>query len=137
MEERMSEANGSSNGRARLDDGKVRVAIIGDGNCANSLLQGREYYKDAPDDKFVPGLMHVNLGGYHVHDIEFTAAFDVDKGKVGEDLADAIWAHPNDTTKCADVPKTGITVSRGMTHDGIGKYLSQVVEKAPGSTDDI
>ena len=133
----MSTTNGSSNGRARLDDGKVRVAIIGVGNCANSLLQGREYYKDAPDDKFVPGLMHVNLGGYHVRDIEFTAAFDVVKGKVGEDLADAMWAHPNDTIKFADVPKTGIKVSRGMTHDGIGKYLSQVVEKAPGETDDI
>ena len=100
----MSEANGSSNGRARLDDGKVRVALIGVGNCANSLLQGREYYKDAPDDQFVPGLMHVNLGGYHVRDIEFTAAFDVVKGKVGEDLSDAMWAHPNDTIKFADVP---------------------------------
>jgi myo-inositol-1-phosphate synthase len=133
----MSEANGSSNGRARLDDGKVRVALIGVGNCANSLLQGREYYKDAPDDQFVPGLMHVNLGGYHVRDIEFTAAFDVVKGKVGEDLSDAMWAHPNDTIKFADVPKTGIKVSRGMTHDGIGKYMSQVVEKAPGPTDDI
>jgi myo-inositol-1-phosphate synthase len=129
--------NGNSNGRARLDDGKVRVAIIGVGNCANSLLQGREYYKDADDDKFVPGLMHVNLGGYHIRDIEFTAAFDVVKGKVGEDLADAMWAHPNNTIKFADVAKTGIKVSRGMTHDGIGKYLSEVVEKAPGATDDI
>jgi myo-inositol-1-phosphate synthase len=127
----------SSNGKARLDDGKVRVAIVGVGNCANSLLQGREYYKDAPDDQFVPGLMHVNLGGYHVSDIEFTAAFDVVKGKVGEDLADAMWAHPNDTIKFATVPKTGVKVSRGMTHDGLGKYLSQIVEKAPGKTDDI
>ena len=81
--------------------------------------------------------MHVNLGGYHIRDIEFTAAFDVVKGKVGEDLADAMWAHPNDTIKFADVPKTGIKVSRGMTHDGIGKYLSEIVEKAPGKTDDI
>ena len=127
----------TTNGRARLDDGKVRVAIIGVGNCANSLLQGVEYYKDAPDDQFVPGLMHVNLGGYHVRDVEFTAAFDVVKGKVGEDLADAIWAHPNDTIKFADVPQTGIKVSRGMTHDGLGKYLSQVVEKAHGKTDDV
>jgi myo-inositol-1-phosphate synthase len=127
----------STNGRAHLDDGKVRVAIIGVGNCANSLLQGVEYYKDAPDDHFVPGLMHVNLGGYHVRDVEFTAAFDVAKGKVGADLADAIWAHPNDTIKFADVPQTGIKVSRGMTHDGLGKYLSQVVEKAPGKTDDV
>ena len=127
----------STNGRARLDDGKVRVAIIGVGNCANSLLQGIEYYKNAPDDKFVPGLMHVNLGGYHIRDIEVVAAFDVVKGKVGVDLADAIWAHPNDTIKFAEVPKTGIEVSRGMTHDGLGKYLSQVVEKAHGKTDDV
>src|SRR6201984_2850183 len=118
-------------------NGKVRVAIIGVGNCANSLLQGVEYYKDAALDQFVPGLMHVDLGGYHISDIEFTAAFDVVKGKVGQDLADAIWAHPNDTMKFADVPKTGIRVSRGMTHDGIGKYLSQVVEKANGETDDV
>ena len=96
-----------------------------------------QYYKDAPDDQFVPGLMHVNLGGYHISDIEFTAAFDVVKGKVGVDLADAIWAHPNDTIKFADVKKTGVTVSRGMTHDGIGKYLAEVVEKAPGDTDDV
>src|SRR4051795_7907428 len=133
----MSTNGNHTNGRARLDDGKVRVAIIGVGNCANSLLQGREYYKDAPDDQFVPGLMHVNLGGYHISDIEFTAAFDVVKGKVGEDLADAIWAHPNDTIKFAEVPKTGIEVSRGMTHDGIGKYLGEIVEKAPGETDDV
>ena len=132
----MSDSNGHRTG-TRLDDGKVRVAIVGVGNCANSLLQGVEYYKDAPDDQFVPGLMHVNLGGYHVRDIEFTAAFDVVKGKVGEDLADAMWAHPNDTIKFADVPKTGVKVSRGMTHDGLGKYLSQIVEKAPGETDDI
>src|SRR5882672_1515190 len=126
----------SSNGK-RPDDGKVRVAIIGVGNCANSLLQGREYYKDAPDDQFVPGLMHVNLGGYHISDIEFTAAFDVVQGKVGVELADAIWAHPNDTIKFADVAKTGITVNRGMTLDGIGKYLSEIVEKDERPTDDI
>ena len=120
----MAATNGSTNGKARSKD-KVRVAIIGVGNCANSLLQGVEYYKDADRDAFVPGLMHVDLGGYHISDIEFTAAFDVVKGKVGVDLADAIWAHPNDTIKFADVPKTGITVSRGMTHDGIGKYLSR------------
>src|SRR5262249_32295882 len=130
----MSEKNGSTNGRPT---DKVRVAIIGVGNCANSLLQGVEYYKDAADDQFVPGLMHVNLGGYHVSDIEFVAAFDVVKGKVGLDLAEAIWAHPNDTIKFAEVPTTGIEVSRGMTHDGIGKYLSEVVEKAPGETDDV
>jgi myo-inositol-1-phosphate synthase len=133
----MSAKNGpSTNGRVR-DDGKVRVAIIGVGNCANSLLQGIEYYRDAPDDTFVPGLMHVDLGGYHVGDVDVVAAFDVVKGKVGEDLADAIWAHPNNTIKFADVPRSGVTVSRGMTHDGIGKYLSQIVEKAPGETDDV
>ena len=132
----MAATNGSTNGTARSKD-KVRVAIIGVGNCANSLLQGVEYYKDADRDSFVPGLMHVDLGGYHISDIEFTAAFDVVKGKVGVDLAEAIWAFPNDTIKFADVPKTGITVSRGMTHDGIGKYLSEVVEKAPGETADI
>jgi myo-inositol-1-phosphate synthase len=126
MEDQMPDSNG-----------KVRVAIVGVGNCANSLLQGVEYYKDAALDQFVPGLMHVDLGGYHISDIEFTAAFDVVKGKVGQDLADAIWAHPNDTIKFADVPKTGIRVSRGMTHDGLGKYISQVVEKAPGETADI
>jgi len=129
------EANGNSaNGRQQ---DKVRVAIIGVGNCANSFLQGLEYYKNAPDDEFVPGLMHVNLGGYHVRDVEVVAAFDVVKGKVGEDLADAMWAHPNDTIKFAEVPKTGVTVSRGMTHDGIGKYLSEIVEKAEGQTDDV
>ncbi len=125
------------NGKVRASKDKVRVAIIGVGNCANSLLQGVEYYKDASPEDSVPGLMHVDLGGYHISDIEFTAAFDVVKGKVGVDLADAIWAHPNDTIKFADVKKTGVTVSRGMTHDGIGKYLAEVVEKAPGDTDDV
>jgi len=132
----MASTNGSANGRARSKD-KVRVAIVGVGNCANSLLQGVEYYKDADEQAFVPGLMHVNLGGYHVRDIEFTAAFDVTADKVGKDLADAMWAHPNDTIKFADVPKTGITVARGMTHDGIGKYLGEITTKAPGETDDI
>jgi myo-inositol-1-phosphate synthase len=131
--ERMPSRNGSS---ARSED-RVRVAIIGVGNCANSLVQGVEYYKDAPEDELVPGLMHVDLGGYHIRDIEFTAAFDVTTDKVGKDLSDAIWARPNDTYKFADVPKTGVTVSRGMTHDGIGKYLAEIVEKAPGDTDDV
>jgi myo-inositol-1-phosphate synthase len=131
--ERMASRNGSS---PRSED-KVRVAIIGVGNCANSLVQGVEYYRDAPADEFVPGLMHVDVGGYHVRDIEFTAAFDVSTDKVGKDLADAIWANPNDTYRFADVAKTGVKVSRGMTHDGLGKYLSGVVEKAPGDTDDV
>jgi myo-inositol-1-phosphate synthase len=132
----MAQQNGKQNGKARLDD-RVRVALVGVGNCANSLLQGVEYYKDAPDDQFVPGLMHVNLGGYHIRDIEFTAAFDVTTDKVGKDLSEAIWAHPNDTIKFAEVPKTGIKVSRGMTHDGLGRYISEVVTKAPGETADV
>ncbi len=127
----------STNGRARRSEDKVRVAIVGVGNCANSLLQGVEYYKDADPGAFVPGLMHVDLGGYHIRDIEFSAAFDVNVTKVGKDLSSAIWAEPNDTIKFSDVPKTGVTVSRGMTHDGLGKYLSEVVEKAPGDTDDV
>jgi myo-inositol-1-phosphate synthase len=131
------ETMASTNGKPRRSDDKVRVAIIGVGNCANSLLQGVHYYRDADPEQFVPGLMHVDLGGYHVRDVEFTAAFDVTKDKVGKDLAEAIWAHPNDTYKFADVPKTGVEVSRGMTHDGLGRYLSEVVEKAPGETDDV
>src|ERR687885_82611 len=127
----------SSNGKAPRSEDKVRVAIIGVGNCANSLVQGVEYYKDAEPDQFVPGLMHVDLGGYHVHDVEFTAAFDVTEDKVGKDLAEAIWAYPNNTIKFADVPKTGISVARGMTHDGLGKYLGEKVKKAKGSTDDV
>jgi myo-inositol-1-phosphate synthase len=132
----MASTNGS-NGKARRSNGKVRVAIVGVGNCASSLVQGVEFYKDAEPGTFVPGLMHVDLGGYHVSDVEFTAAFDVTTDKVGKDLADAIWAHPNNTIKFADVPKTGITVHRGMTHDGLGKYLSEIVTKAPGETDDV
>jgi myo-inositol-1-phosphate synthase len=133
----MASRTARTNGRARRDDGKVRVALIGIGNCANSLVQGVEYYNDADASEFVPGLMHVDVGGYHVRDIEFTAAFDVTTGKVGKDLAEAIWAHPNDTYKFAEVPKTGVKVARGMTHDGLGKYLSEVVEKVPGQTDDV
>src|SRR2546430_9822876 len=132
----MPQENGKKNGKARLDE-RVRVALVGVGNCANSLLQGVEYYKDAPDDQFVRGLMHVTLGGSHVHDIEFPAAFDVTTDKVGKDLSEAIWAHPNDPIKFAEVPKTGIEVSRGMTHDGLGKYISEVVTKAPGETADV
>jgi myo-inositol-1-phosphate synthase len=131
----MATSNGSTNGLRSTE--KVRVALIGVGNCANSLVQGVHFYKDADPDEFVPGLMHVDLGGYHVRDIEFTAAFDVTTDKVGKDLADAIWAHPNDTYKFCDVPKTGVTVSRGMTHDGIGQYLSEVVNKANGETADV
>src|SRR6476661_5934259 len=127
----------STNGKAARSEDKVRVAIIGVGNCASSFVQGVEYYKDAKPDELVPGLMHVDLGGYHVRDIEFTAAFDVVEGKVGKDLGEAIWAEPNNTIKFSDVPKTGITVQRGMTHDGLGKYLSEKVTKAKGSTVDV
>ncbi len=116
---------------------KVRVAIIGVGNCSSSLVQGVEFYKNAGDKEFVPGLMHVNLGGYHISDIEFSAAIDIDKNKVGKDLSEAIFTKPNNTIKFSDVPKLGVKVARGMTHDGLGKYLSEIIEKAPGPTDDI
>lgn len=129
----------ATNGSGRYQHDKVRVAIIGVGNCANSFVQGVYHYQDADPNEAVPGLMHVDLGGYHVRDIEFTCAFDINKTKVGKDLADAIWADPNDTIKFTDrVPKQiGAKVYRGMTHDGLGKYLKQKVTKAPGETDDI
>ena len=116
---------------------KVRVAIIGVGNCASSFVQGIEYYRNARETDFVPGLMHVNLGGYHIRDIEFSAAFDIDKNKVGKDLSEALFTWPNCTYKFCEVPHTGIPVHRGMTHDGLGKYLSEIIEKAPGETADI
>lgn len=119
------------------DNGKVRVAIIGVGNCTSALVQGVEFYKDAGEDTFVPGLMHTTLGGYHIRDIEFTAAFDVVDTKVGKDLSEAIFAFPNNTIKFADVPKMNVPVSRGMTHDGLGKYLLEIVKKAPGPTADL
>jgi myo-inositol-1-phosphate synthase len=128
---------GNGNGNGHAQDGRVRVAIVGVGNCASSLVQGVHYYRDADNDDFVPGLMHVNLGGYHVRDIEFVAAFDVDKEKVGKDLSQAIVSGQNNTINFCEVPHTGVTVHRGMTHDGLGKYISQVVEKAPGETADI
>ena len=120
-----------------MSKNKVRVAIIGVGNCASSLVQGVQFYKNAKDEDQVPGLMHVNLGGYHVRDIEFTAAFDVVDTKVGKDLSEAIFAYPNNTYKFSDVPHLNVTVARGMTHDGLGKYLSQILTKAPGPTADI
>jgi len=134
----VASTNGKSaaNGK-RATDGKIRVAIVGVGNCASSLVQGRYYYADAKQGDFIPGLMHVNLGGYHINDIEFVAAFDIDKTKVGRDLSEAIYAGQNNTFRFMDVPHTGVTVDRGMTHDGLGKYLSQVIEKAPGPTADV
>ena len=117
----------------KRSDGKVRVALVGVGNCASSLIQGVQYYRDAPDDSFVPGLMHVNLGGYHIRDIEFSAAFDIDSRKVGLDLSEAINTEPNNTLKLADVPALGVTVQRGMTHDGLGQYGAQKITKAAGT----
>jgi myo-inositol-1-phosphate synthase len=116
---------------------KIRVAIVGVGNCASSLIQGRYYYENASETDFVPGLMHVSLGGYHVRDIEFVAAFDIDKNKVGKDLSEAIYQKPNNTIVFQKVPHLGVKVDRGMTHDGLGKYLSQIIEKAPGPTADV
>ena len=137
----MSFSNGggaSTNGAARYQQDKVRVAIVGVGNCASAFVQGVEYYRDADPSQAVPGLMHVDLGGYHISDIEFTAAFDIDSKKVGKDLGQAIWAGQNNTIKFAKVPKKlGVPVWRGMTHDGLGKYLKEKIEKAPGQTADI
>src|SRR5437867_1424957 len=110
----------------------VRVALIGVGNCASSLVQGLEFYRTAGEDEFVPGLMHVNLGGYHVREVEFSAAFGVVEGKVGHDLSGAILASPNNTIKFADVPKLSVRVHRGMTHDGLGEYVSTKVQQARG-----
>jgi myo-inositol-1-phosphate synthase len=135
----MSTVNGKANGARRNggQDDKVRVAIVGVGNCASSFVQGVEYYKDADPAEQVPGLMHVDLGGYHVRDIEFTAAFDIDADKVGKDLSEAIFAGQNNTMKFSEVPSLGVKVHRGMTHDGLGKYLKEKITKAPGQTADI
>ncbi len=116
---------------------KVKVGIIGVGNCASSFVQGVEYYKNARGGERIPGLMHVNLGGYHIKDIEFVAAFDIDRNKVGKDVAEAIYTYPNNTYRFCDVPKLGVKVERGMTHDGLGKYLKEIIKTAPGSTADI
>ncbi len=121
-----------------MSDKKIRVAIIGVGNCASSLVQGVYYYQNAKDDEFIPGVMHANFGGYRIRDIEFSAAIDIDVEKVGKDLGQAIWAGQNNTVKFAEVPsRTGVTVARGMTHDGLGPYLSQKITKAPGQTANI
>ncbi len=131
------QANASGNGHKASGDHKIRVAIVGVGNCASSLVQGRYYYENASETDFIPGLMHVNLGGYHIRDIEFVAAFDIDKNKVGKDLSEAIYTKPNNTYVFHKVPNLGVKVDRGMTHDGLGKYLSQIIEKAPGPTADV
>jgi myo-inositol-1-phosphate synthase len=128
----------STNGTARHQHEKVRVAIIGVGNCASSFVQGVQYYRDADPRQPVPGLMHVDLGGYHVRDIEFSAAFDIDADKVGKDLSQAIFSGQNNTIKLGDdVPELGVEVMRGMTHDGLGRYLKEKITKAPGPTVDI
>ncbi len=128
----------SKNGAGRYQRDRVRVAIIGVGNCASAFVQGIHYYRDADPAQRVPGLMHVELGGYHVRDIEFSAAFDIDSSKVGTDLGEAIWAGENNTLAFAEVPRTlGVPVHRGMTHDGLGKYLKEKITKAPGETADI
>ncbi|HWX73908.1 MAG TPA: inositol-3-phosphate synthase, partial [Solirubrobacteraceae bacterium] len=128
IEQRSPHTNGAAgtNGAGRYQADKVRVAVIGVGNCASAFVQGVQYYRNANPAERVPGLMHVDLGGYHVRDIEFTAAFDIDRSKVGKDLGQAIWAGENNTMEFAKVPKKlGVPVHRGMTHDGLGKYLSQ------------
>jgi myo-inositol-1-phosphate synthase len=116
---------------------KVRTAIIGVGNCASALVQGVQYYQNAQEDQVISGLMNPVLGGYHISDIEFSAAIDINVNKVGKDLSEAIWEAPNNTIKFSDVPRLNVPVSRGMTHDGLGKYLLKYIEKAPGPTDDI
>jgi len=124
------------NHKYRLDQGgninmgKVRVAIAGVGNCASALVQGVEYYKNAKENEFVPGLMHVNLGGYHIKDIEFVAAFDVDKNKVGKEFTEALLTPPNNTIQFAKVPPTSIIVQKGPTMDGLGKYYKETIEEA-------
>ncbi len=114
--------------------GKINIAIVGAGNCASSLVQGLFYYSKAKDDDFVPGLMHPTLGGYHISDIQVVAAFDIDQNKVGKDLSEALFTPPNNTIKFCDIPNLGVKVNRGMTYDGLGKYLSQIITKAPGAT---
>ncbi len=138
MSTESASTNGASVGAARYQHEKVRVAIIGTGNCASSFVQGVHYYRDADPGEPVPGLMHVDLGGYHVRDIEFSAAFDIDVEKVGKDLSEAIFSGQNNTLQFVDeVPHLGVPVHRGMTHDGLGKYLKEKITKAPGPTADI
>ena len=117
---------------------KINVAIVGVGNCASSLVQGVHFYRDAADSAVIPGIMHPNLGGYRIGDINFVAAFDIDANKVGKDLSEAIYTQPNNTMAFEpNVPDLGVPVRRGMTHDGLGKYLSEIIKKAPGSSADV
>jgi myo-inositol-1-phosphate synthase len=116
---------------------EIRVAIVGVGNCANSLVQGVEYYKNAPDNQEIPGLMNVVVGGYHVRDVKFVAAFDVDDKKVGKDIVDAMWASENNTIKFCDVPKSGVSVLRGPTHDGLGRYYRETITESKAAPVDV
>ena len=117
--------------------GDIRVAIVGVGNCANSLVQGVTYYKDAALDQEIPGLMHAVVGGYHINNVKFVAAFDVDAKKVGLDIADAIWESENNTIKFSDVAKTGVPVQRGVTLDGLGKYYKETIQESPATPVDV
>ena len=121
----------------KTEKNDIRVGIVGVGNCANSLVQGVTYYKDAAIDQEIPGLMHAVIGGYHINNVKFVAAFDVDKKKVGLDLADAIWASENNTIKFSDVAKTGVLVERGVTLDGLGKYYKETIEESEATAVDI
>jgi len=123
--------------KIKTETGDIRVAIVGVGNCANSLVQGVTYYKDAAIDQEIPGLMHAVIGSYHINSIKFVAAFDVDAKKVGLDLADAIWASENNTIKFSDVANTGVTVQRGVTHDGLGKYYKETIVESTSSAVDV
>ena len=117
--------------------GDIRVAIVGVGNCANSLVQGVTYYKDAATDQEIPGLMHAVVGGYHINNVKFVAAFDVDVKKVGLDLSEAIWASENNTIKFSDVAKTGVPVQRGVTLDGLGKYYKETIQESTAAPVDV
>jgi myo-inositol-1-phosphate synthase len=134
--EKKARSSSASEGNKR-GKGRINVAIIGVGNCASSLVQGVQFYRDAEEGQSIPGIMHVNVGGYHIRDINFVAAIDIDANKVGSDLSEAIFTSPNNTFKFCDVPRQGVRVARGMTHDGLGKYLSQIIKKSKGGTEDI
>lgn len=116
---------------------KIRVAVVGVGNCASSLVQGVEFYRCAAAGSPIPGIMHLELGDYQIGDIEFVAAFDIAVGKVGSDLCKAIFAAPNNTERFANIPPLGVEVRRGPTHDGIGRYLQDVVIESPAAEDDV
>ena len=123
--------------KIKTETGDIRVAIVGVGNCANSLVQGVTYYKDAAIDQEIPGLMHAVIGNYHINNIKFVAAFDVDAKKVGLDLTDAIWASENNTIKFSNVAKTGVIVQRGVTHDGLGKYYKETIVESTANAVDV